>query len=163
MGADAWRELGVSPFFVPLCQGQKYVHFEYPRKSSRLGIARASSALRSLLHRFSPRQYSSKLGTALGLASVQDSRVAVRMEVVRDTVYIERRDTVEVQKLQGTSSSLRSARPRTCKMEEVSGNKGQITRQNCTESSSTGGILDYKDVFVGCLVILFYVFFRDYN
>lgn len=36
----------------------------------------------------------------------QDSRVAVRTEVVRDTVYIEHRDTVEVQKLQGTSSSL---------------------------------------------------------
>ena len=30
----------------------------------------------------------------------------MRTEVVRDTVYIEHRDTVEVQKLQGTSSSL---------------------------------------------------------
>ena len=36
----------------------------------------------------------------------QDSRVVVRTEVVRDTVYVERVDTVEVQKLQGTSSSL---------------------------------------------------------
>ena len=36
----------------------------------------------------------------------QDSRVAVRTEVVRDTVYIEHRDTVEVQKLQDTSGSL---------------------------------------------------------
>lgn len=31
---------------------------------------------------------------------------AVGTEVVRDTVYIEHRDTVEVQKLQGTSSSI---------------------------------------------------------
>ena len=36
----------------------------------------------------------------------QDSRVVVRTEVVRDTVYVERVDTVEVQKFQGTSSSL---------------------------------------------------------
>lgn len=36
----------------------------------------------------------------------QGSKVGVRTEVVRDTVYIEHRDTVEVQKLQGTSSSL---------------------------------------------------------
>ena len=36
----------------------------------------------------------------------QDSRVVVRTEVVRDTVYVERVDTVEVQKVQGTSSSL---------------------------------------------------------
>ena len=41
----------------------------------------------------------------------QDSRVEVRTEIVRDTVYIEHRDTIEVQKLQGTSSSLRSALP----------------------------------------------------
>ena len=34
----------------------------------------------------------------------QDSRVVVR--TVRDTVYVERVDTIEVQKLQGTSSSL---------------------------------------------------------
>ena len=32
--------------------------------------------------------------------------MVVRTEVVRDTVYIEHRDTVEVQKLQGTSSSI---------------------------------------------------------
>ena len=36
----------------------------------------------------------------------QDSRVVVRTEVVRDTVYVERVDTIEVQKFQGTSSSL---------------------------------------------------------
>ena len=35
---------------------------------------------------------------------IQDSKVEVR--TVRDTVYVERVDTVEVQKLQGTSSSL---------------------------------------------------------
>jgi hypothetical protein len=34
----------------------------------------------------------------------QSSKVEVRM--VRDTVYVERVDTIEVQKLQGTSSSL---------------------------------------------------------
>ena len=36
----------------------------------------------------------------------QGSKVEVRTEVVMDTVYIEHRDTVEVQKLQGASSSL---------------------------------------------------------
>ena len=36
--------------------------------------------------------------------NVQGSRVEVR--TVRDTVYVERVDTIEVQKLQGTSSSL---------------------------------------------------------
>ena len=54
------------------------------------------------------QRISDRQRTLVSGSQMQDTKVVVRTETVRDTVYIERVDTVQVQeaKLQGTSSSL---------------------------------------------------------